>query len=322
MSEQPVTEQPAAVPAAAEQSAVEQPLTAEQQSAAVPAPPLPSGPPLPPGPPIGPYDPAQLWAVPPHLAPPVRRKRTWVRTALRWSTAVVVCAAVGAGTAMAGMSPRRTDIPGLRTPADSRYAFPRLKLPPLPPKADTPAQDRARTGNQGHAADLRKLLLPAPLGAKADSSLPGATGWYPTASYVTAMGGDTELGSELSDFGVRHITARGWTTPDGVSTTIYLLGFRSDSDANHAYVADLSSTRPKAAVSPDTDTSVTFPGFVDSTYTGALSQAPAPGRPGMRIAFVNVGDVEAVVVMSSGTKAVPLVNFRQVVALQGELLQG
>jgi hypothetical protein len=313
-----MSEQPTPAPSA---PADAQPTISAPSAPSAPADAQPQ-PPTPPGPPVGPYDPANVWAVPPFLAPPVRRDRAAVRTVLRWSTAAVLCLAVGVGTAFAVLAPRRTDLPGLRTPGDGRYAFPALKLPALPPKASTPAQGKAVNGDPDHAANLTGLLLPAPLGAKSDpspSSDPG--GWYPLSSYLADMGNSTQLGSDFNEFGLRHITARAWTGADGVRTVVYLLGFRTDSDASAVYLDDLSGTRPTAGTLLDTDPSATFPGLLDITRATSLSQNSSQGRSAMRVAFMTTGDVEAVVVMSDA-RAVPLVNFQQVVALQGELLQG
>ena len=293
MSEQPVTDRPAA----------EQPVT---------------------GPPPAPvsHDLVNVWAVPPHLAPSPPRDRAWIRTALRWTTAVVVCVAVGVGTVVAVTAPRRTDIPGLKTPSDNRYTFPHLALPALPPKAVTPAQGVAATGEANHAADLRKLLLPAPLGAKTVKGfLPDTTGWYPAASYIKDMGGKPELTSEFSAFGLRHIAARAWVAADGTRTTVYLLQFPDGIDVGTVFDGDSASTRPKDVTALVADGSLVFPGLEGSARTTVLAQPAGHGGRSVRMAYVQVGDVEAVIVMSD-PKAVPLVNFRQVVTLQGELLQG
>ncbi|MFC1431160.1 hypothetical protein ACEZDB_10915 [Streptacidiphilus sp. N1-3] len=304
MSEQPVTAPPAP----------EKPVT---------APPV-TEPPAPAPPAPAPYGAATVWAVPPYLAPapPSPRDRAWVRTALRWTTAAVVCAAVCVGTAVAVTAPRRTDLPGLRTPADGRYAFPRLTLPALPPKALTPSQGADATGDSDHAADLRKLLLPAPLGARTVKGfLPDPTGWYPAASYIKDMGGKPELTSEFSAFGLRHIAARAWVAADGTRTTVYLLQFRADVDAGTVFDGDSASTRPAGVTGLVEDGSIVFPGLVTGVRTEALARSAGHGGQAVRVGYVKVGEVEAVIVMSS-PKAVPLVNFKQVVGLQGELLQG
>ncbi|MFC1417954.1 hypothetical protein [Streptacidiphilus cavernicola] len=324
MSEQPLAEQ-AAVAATPPPAAATPPAAQEAQAtapaAAQPDPETPAT--TPPAAPA-PYDPANTWAVPAQLIPPPasRRPRTWVRTALRWTVATVVCAAVGVGTAVAVTTPRRTDIPGLKTPADSRYTFPRLALPALPPKAITPSQGQNTTGHPDHAADLRKLLLPAPVGATSDKSVAlDPSGWYPTASYLKAMGNNTQLGAELNEYGIRHITARAWTGADGVRTQIYLLGFRDDNSASFVYLDDLANTRPVVATGLDTDPSVDISGLTYNNQLTTLSQKAAKGRPAVRMAYLNIGDIEAVIVMSS-PKAVPELNFRQVLTLQAELLQG
>ncbi len=160
------------------------------------------------------------------------------------------------------------------------------------------------------------------MGAKTDPALVlDPSGWYPTASYLKTMGNNALLRSEFSEYGMRHIAARAWIGPDGVRTEVYLLGFRSDNDASYVYLSDLNATRPTIAKSLDTDPPVSPPGLLDAVEFTTLSQKSAAGRPAVRMALFNLGDVEAVVVMSS-PKTVPLVNFRQVTTLQGELLQG
>lgn len=262
--------------------------------------------------------------LPPTPLTPERRKRPWLRTTLRWSTAVVVCAAVGTGTAFAVMAPKRTDVPGLRTPADSRYAFAPLSLPHLPPKAVGPAQDHARTGHAEHAADLRKLLLPPPVGADRKPALKlDPNGWYGNASYVADFGGNVVTAAELNDYGVRHIAAESWTAADGVRTQIYLLGYRSQGDASFAYSEDQGTLRPTdgTVMGVDSSSPAVFSGLLPDTQTSVLSQASGLGRRAVRMALINAGDVEAIVVMSSPDQ-VPLLNFEQVVDLQGEMLQG
>ncbi|MHA6761695.1 hypothetical protein [Streptacidiphilus sp. PAMC 29251] len=323
MSEQPVTESPVTEHPVTEPTDAAPPVTAPP----VTEPPVTEPPvtelPAPPAPPVpAQYDPATVWAVPAHLAPAPPRDRRWLRTALRWTTAAVVCVAVGVGTAVAVTAPRRTDIPGLKTPADSRYTFPQLTLPALPPKALTPDQGEDATGDPDHAADLRKLLLPAPLGAKTVKGfLPDPSGWYPAASYIKDMGGKPELSSEFSAFGLRHIAARAWVAADGTRTTVYLLQVRADGDAGTVFDGDTASTRPTGVTGLVEDGSTVIPGLVYGVRSDLLAQPASHNGQAVRMGYLLHGDVEAVVVMSN-PKAVPLVNFEQVVSLQGELLQG
>ncbi|MEY9965558.1 hypothetical protein ABIA33_003604 [Streptacidiphilus sp. MAP12-16] len=298
-----------ATPAAPEPS-----IVPEQKPAATSAAPVPTVTPVPAT--AVPIDPAAVWAVPPNLAPPVRRKRPWVRTTLRWTTAVVVCAAVGTGTAFGVMAPRRTDVPGLKTPADARYAFPALKLPRLPSNA----ANQTATGSMVHLADLRQLLLPAPAGAQPDPKFPGLHGWYPLAAYTAQFGNGTVLSGKLTENGIRHIAATAWTMPDGTRTEIYLLGFRSDRSASSIYNYDSVSTLPSSAPGAITDLGGAAYSGVDSSYLTVKAQAGGGLDKAVRFDFLSEGDVEAVIVMTN-PKAVPVVANEQVAVLQHELLQ-
>ena len=43
----------------------------------------------------------------------------------------------------------------------------------------------------------------------------------------------------LTDYGLRHIAARGWTTRDGTHTRIYLLRFRTAAAADELFATEL-----------------------------------------------------------------------------------
>lgn len=240
-------------------------------------------------------------------AAPARPRRR-LRTAARWSGAVVLCAAVGTATAFAVATPPRTDIPGLATPDDGRYTFPPLDLPALPSASASDATD-----GRVHIGDLRGLLLPAPRGATVDSGFPGAHGWYPLARYV-------KLGTNqdsLDENGCRHIAAEAWTMPDGTRTEIYLLGFRSHYGADAAFAADTSVTLSQASQSEAEVTTQTPP-----PPTGTVNekeQSAGDGQRAVRYAFFPSGDVEALVIMSNA-KAVPDTPFQQVILDQARLL--
>jgi hypothetical protein len=275
-----------------------------------------------------------------HVEPtgPPRAPRTWVRTTLRWGTAAVLCCAVGAGSALAVMHPARTDIPGLATPKDARYSFPPLALPELPVGAQGP--DATPTGSTTvdnnemtaadsdpillHLADLRQLLLPAPLGATPDRGLPGTRGWYPLASLAAEYGDSAALTGHLEEQGIRHVAATGWTTPDGTRTEIDLLAFRSSATGSAANIY-LDSVVPTVAADVQVDTSAWSPheygANLDSDQL-QLSVQPAHGSDrAAQVAVFEEGDVIAVVVMTN-SRAVPSVDLRQVVILQDELLHG
>ena len=265
--------------------------------------------------------PSAVWAVPAHMAPP-KPERPWKRTAQRWSLLGGLFLGVALVTAVGVMVPNRTDLPGLKTPADARYTFPALKLPALPPKEQGPNETGAATGTAVHFADLRQLLLPAPVGARADTSLPGAGGWYPTASYLAGFSNRAILGGTLSEYGLRHIAATGWTMPDGTRTAIYLLGFRSPSSAQAVYTYDSTdSTLLEAAAVTADRTADAYPGFEGIAQVSFAQDAAGPRQQAVRLAFLDEGDTEALVVLSN-PRSVPLVDFEQVAVLQNEMLQG
>ncbi|AUG78743.1 hypothetical protein CFP65_3973 [Kitasatospora sp. MMS16-BH015] len=118
------------------------------------------------------------------LAAEPRRARPGL---LRWGAAALVLLLTGAGAAFAVTAPERTDLPGLRTPNDGRYAFAPLSLPPLPP--GRPAFTSA--GSAGHHyADLRQLLLPMPKGAT-PVVLPGRGAGNPAPTGASPSAGAT-----------------------------------------------------------------------------------------------------------------------------------
>lgn len=272
------------------------------------------------------YDPSQMWAVPPTLLPAPRRNRPWLRTALRWTTAVVVCAAVGTGTAFAVMAPRRTDIPGLKTPGDGRYVFPTLQLPALPKSAATTTAESAPTSSgasddwRPHAADLRGLLLPAPSGAKPDSSYPGLHSWYGTSAFAESFTPSSGVATRLQDDGARHVAATAWTGPDGTRTEIYLVQFRSYSTAEDLYQY-LCGLSPVVAPGTLVDPEYVLPDISGGTdYTARAADAQS-GHPAARVTCLQNNEVAAVIVMTNPAKVNPVVS-KQVASLEAELLQG
>ena len=266
------------------------------------------------------FDPSSVWAVPPQLLPAPPRNRTWLRTALRWTTAVVVCAAVGTGTAFAVTAPRRTDIPGLRTPADGRYAFPALTLPALPSGAVGPGEGTTLDKSDLHAADLRKLLLPAPTGAKVDTSYPGASGWYPTAAFAKKFTKASDVAKDLQDDGARHVAATAWTGPDGTRTEIYLLQFRSTHSTTDLYDT-ACETSPAVAPDAQVDPNFVIQDFPSGPDFVARTGAAKNGHPAAQVTCIQNGDVAVVVVLTNPEQINPVVAD-QVDTLQAELLLG
>jgi hypothetical protein len=249
------------------------------------------------------------------------RDRRGLRAAVRWTAAVLVFAALGGAAAYAVTQPERTEIPGLRTPDDGRWAYPALKLPELPAGAPRPLDgdhNRARR----HYADIHSLLLPAPAGAKADKTLPGPTGWLPTRDFLELYqkSDRAKLAGTLEQNTLRHIAARAWTTADGTRAEIYLLQF-----ATSAYTGtvkeDLMVSGSLAKVEGagyDTDwdsSELPDPEVQWSLYNEAKPRGPEH----VRFGYIEAGDVLALVVLTKAG-AQPVVPFHQTVMLQSQLL--
>ncbi|WP_416976250.1 hypothetical protein [Streptomyces sp. T028] len=255
--------------------------------------------------------------------PKTRRPR--LRTALRWAAAVTVFAAVGASTAYGITRMDRTDVPGLETESDGRWAYPALTKPPLPSGSPAPF---ARANHSGaHYADLRALVLPAPEGAKEDKALAGSDGWLKTEDFLKEFE-DTRRGDiedKLVDVGLRHVAARGWTTPDGTSTRVYLLRFGSVAVTEQIFGDDFTSydapvypVRGADAYERDED----FPLAAQSknvTLTPYAETKPY-GAEQVRLAYLSAGDVMAMIVQA-GKGTMPAVPFQQTVVLQSQLLE-
>ncbi|WP_030693679.1 hypothetical protein [Streptomyces globisporus] len=255
-------------------------------------------------------------------AKPRKSRKPLLRGIARWTAAVLVCGAVGAGTAMGITAMERTDVPGLATESDGRWAYPKLALPALTEGALRPFTD----GNEGeiHHADLRKLLLPAPAGATVDPKLDG--GWVGLDSYLALLKEKDrgEVKEELADSALRHVAARGWTMPDGTTTRIHLLRFSSVA-FSEAYkdetVREVSAQLrrlPDGVESAEIDTEAQG---ADVPYLSvyAYEELRPYGPEQTRWACIQAGDTLAVVTQTrkGGVLTVP---FRQTVTLQAQLL--
>ncbi|MDV7215163.1 hypothetical protein [Streptomyces prunicolor] len=263
----------------------------------------------------------------PASEPPVRvrKDRRVLRAALRWTTAVVVFAAAGAGTAYGITQMKRTDVPGLATASDGRWDYPVITRPPLPSGSPGPFATDNKTN--AHYADLRALLLLAPKGAKADAALRGTDGWLPTKTFL-AQYTDTaerkELAQKLTDDGLRHIAARGWTTPDGTQTRIYLLQFATAVAADELFSPGLISyDSPVYALdgAPATtyDDAVKTEILDNHVKASAYVEDKPVGPADVRQAYLSAGDTLGLIVQSRKgvAKAVP---FKQTLTLQSQLL--
>ncbi|MEU9333802.1 hypothetical protein AB0D49_11665 [Streptomyces sp. NPDC048290] len=253
-----------------------------------------------------------------------RERRVW-RAVLRWTAAVTVFAAAGTATAYQITGMTRTDVPGLATASDGRWAYPELTRPPLPSGSPGPFAEDNPAGAQH--ADLRALVLPAPAGAVEDKALRGDDGWLPTEDYLAVYAGEADreaLGQTLTDTGLRHIAARGWTTPDGTRTRIYLLRFGTAEVVDVEIATDAvafvtPAYQPVGAHESEYDESFPERARVPDIERVAYAE-PAPyGAEQVRQAYLAAGNVYAVIVQSraGGVADVP---FHQTVVLQSQLL--
>ncbi|MEW2624263.1 hypothetical protein [Streptomyces sp. NPDC048106] len=257
-------------------------------------------------------------------APPAPRATRSLRGALRWVAAVAVFAVCGAGTAYGVTRVERTDVPGLATLSDGRWDYPELVRPPLPAGRPAPFADSNKAA--AHYADLRQLVLPAPNGATVDEALAKDNGWVKPgtflAEYAAKEDRDTLAGT-FTDRGLRHIAARGWTTPDGTRTRIYLLQFDTgavagDVQQRNFFGYDQAPYPLRGAPSTVADS---FPARakVPNVSEEVYVETKPYGAEHVRQAYLVAGDVIGLVVQSrkGGTKAVP---FQQTVVLQEQLL--
>ncbi|MFJ9867170.1 hypothetical protein [Streptomyces sp. NPDC101165] len=258
-------------------------------------------------------------------APAPGKDRRVLRAVLRWTAAVAVCAVVGTGTAYGITRMDRTDVPGLATASDGRWDYPELTRPPLPSGSPGPFADANPAG--AHYADLRALLLPAPEGVKEDKALRGSDGWLATRDYLAEYAVKEErdeLRQKLVDAGLRHIAARGWTTPDGIRTRVYLLQFDTANVVDNQFASDNVAYGTPAYQVRGSGEAVYDEGFperaaVSGVERTAYVESKPYGAEQVRQAYVAAGDVFAVILQSRKGTA-PAVPFQQTVVLQSQLL--
>jgi len=254
--------------------------------------------------------------------PAPKKSRRVLRGIVRWTAAVLVCGGIGAGAAMGITAMERTDVPGLATESDGRWEYPQLALPALPEGVQRPFTD----GNEAeiHHTDVRKLLLPAPAGATVDPKLKG--GWAGVDSYLAELVEQDrgEVKAYLADSALRHVAARGWTTPDGTSTRIHLLRFSSvafaeDFKDEMARRLVRSDWLPAGVETQEADAGTIQDVEVPYVAVYAYKEAEPYGPRQTRWSLIQAGDTFAVVTQTrkGGTLTVP---FQQTVALQAQLL--
>ncbi|MFE7561692.1 hypothetical protein [Kitasatospora sp. NPDC057500] len=245
------------------------------------------------------------------------------KAVLRWGAAAVVCALAGTGSALAVTVPDRTDLPGLATKHDGRYTFPALVLPPLPSGKAIPKED-----NRRHAADLRRLLLPAPLeagGSLTPAALPAPTAsagadWVDCQGVAADQKEPAKMRALLLMYACRAATVREWTAADGTRTRIQLLAFGSYQEARPVFSAFRDHVEPKDV---DGLKLVTPPAWgTPDTVDLAVRETPSArpdAEPAYRQAYLAAGDLVGVVTMTNPA-GVRAAAFQQVVTLQSDLL--
>jgi hypothetical protein len=253
-----------------------------------------------------------------------RKDRRVLRAVLRWTAVVTVFAAAGVGTAFGITDMERTDVPGLATESDGRWVYPEVTRPPMPSGSPGPLNIKNWSGT--HYGDLRDFVLPRPEGATEDKALRGTDGWLAKKDFLTVFEKEEdrdEVGQLLTDYGLRHTAARGWTTTDGTHTSVYLLQFDTGTVADEVYAEFTQYDSPVFAArgADETEFDDGYPSGADiEGITRYVYDEVKPyGAEHVRQAYLRVGDVIALVVQSrkGSTAAVP---FQQTVVLQSQLL--
>ncbi|MEU8940028.1 hypothetical protein AB0C97_18510 [Streptomyces goshikiensis] len=299
----------------------------EQNTTGTPTEPTPPAPEAPAPAPAAPAPEAPAPAAPAPEAPapaaPAPKDRRRLFAALRWTAAVVVFAAVGAACAYGIVRSDRTDVPGLSTRSDGRWDYPALVRPTPPPGAAVPfAADNA---DGIHYAGLTQLLLPAPRGAAPDAKLKlekdsvVAVDTFLEEYEPTAR---EKMKQAFTDEGLRQIVGRGWTTPDGTRTRVYLLRFHSSGFVN-AFTGcgrdmNLSGVN-RIDADPDWSKAKLAQSAPDSNERQLFEEVPPVGDEQVKAGCIQSGDVQAVI-LQSRKDAVAAVPFHQTVILQNQLL--
>ncbi|MFE1316544.1 hypothetical protein [Kitasatospora phosalacinea] len=264
-----------------------------------------------------------------------RRRRRQVGGAL------LLAVVTGTAATVLVTLPERTDVPGLATPNDGRYAFPELTLPPLPVGASAPSDSELRT----HAADLRALLLPLPAGAvattpsatpsaspsaspspstspstspSAQPSLPPVAGRWIPCDRDAMLATDDAYALRLTTDACRGAAAQGWTAADGTRTELRLFRFGSGDEAADYFAGARTMNRTKDVGATRLDDDGVYP-IAAGQADVRLSEERSGGAPTGSLCWLQSGDVVALVQMTN-PHGVPAQAFRQVVALQSSLL--
>ncbi|MCX4691941.1 hypothetical protein [Streptomyces sp. NBC_01408] len=253
-------------------------------------------------------------------APAAPKDRRVLFAVLRWTAAVLVFGTVGAGVAYGISRPERTDVPGLSTESDGRWAYPALARPTLPPGAPLPFSKENRDGI--HYAGLTQLLLPAPAGSTPDATLKLEKDSEVTADTFLEEYETEPRDSLRKDFAAdtpREIVARGWTMPDGTRTRVYLLRFHSAgfTSSVHACPGVLKGVNSLPLDVDWTKASTSLP--TSENKIAVHKEGEPVGDEQTAVGCIQSGDIEAVILQTrkGGVASVPL---HQTVILQHQLL--
>ncbi|MFI5985323.1 hypothetical protein ACIBEA_31255 [Streptomyces sp. NPDC051555] len=275
---------------------------------------------------VNPFAPPDLSAAP--AAPDAPRDRRALFASLRWTAAVLVFAVTAALTAYAVVEPERTRIPGLSTLSDGRWDYPAITKPVLPAGAPLPYGPDNAEGI--HYAALSQLLLPAPEGSTPDESLKAdKDGMVTQDRFLAEFSGkfhDRVVQGLGEDAALRQIAGRGWTTPDGTATRVYLLRFHSSGfvasfegcksgmQLQGADSFDLDSAWSKALIGQATK------GRMDHTAVTTFVEEKPYGPQQTKVGCIQAGDLLGMVIQTR-KDAVTDVPFHQTVILQDQLLE-
>lgn len=272
-------------------------------------------------PPVNVFAPPVLPPEAPDASP--KPPRRVLRAVARWTAAALAFGVLGTGTAFGIASLERTDVPGLATEDDGRWDYPELSLPALP--AGSPRPFGAGNPAEIHHADLRDLLLPAPVGAVPDKKLPG--GWISTETFLDAYRQQDRqsVAQLLKDAPPRHIAARGWTMPDGTASRIYLVRFNSTAFASGMLddlnVGSSAGTPLDRTDTTEIDGSWSSQNDFENTSSFVFAEQAPFGAEHVRQAYTLAGDTLALVVHErSGKRETDRIPFQQTLILQNQLL--
>jgi hypothetical protein len=169
-----------------------------------------------------------------------------------------------------------------------------------------------------HYADLRSLVLPAPLaGKKAAPATPADSAGC--ADYAKLHDATANVSVLLATDACRAAATRSWTAQDGTRTEDWLLHFGSQAEAREFYDSLCADGSPVAVPHAVTGVNDFTLGAEQIAYTRTTNTAGGANQPVAKVAYLYAGDVVATVLMTN-PQGVPSQAFHQVVTLQSDLL--